>query len=97
MEIVVVAAFAACVAGVLPAATITDSGSNDNSPWPQRRDLDLVLLEKCRQVASEEIANFGKLNIRGWILGQNIRIERIVPLFGKHGRHAFAPDLLRCR
>ena len=62
--------------------------------WAQRCDLCLVLLEECRQIVGEEVADLGKLDIRGRIFGQYFRIEGIVALFGKHGRDAFAPDFL---
>ena len=35
-------------------------GSTDYPLWARRRNLDLVLFEKRRQAASEEIANFRK-------------------------------------
>jgi Acetokinase family len=56
--------------------------------------LILLLLQERGEIALHEIADLAKSDIRGRILGQSLGIERIVPLFGKHGRHAFAPDFL---
>ena len=51
-------------------------------------------LQERRQIVVEQIADLGKLNIRGWILGQNFWIKRIMALLGKHRGNPLAPDLL---
>src|SRR5262249_45580139 len=52
----------------------------------------LVLLKERRQIVIEQIADAGELDIRRWILGQYLGVERIMTLFRKHGRDAVTPE-----
>src|SRR5262245_19689515 len=61
--------------------------------WPTGR-LGLLLLEQCRQIVFEEIANAGELDIRRRMPRQLAAIVRVVTLLGKHRRDAFTPDFL---
>src|SRR5262249_36729235 len=61
------------------------------------RGVELAVPDKCREIVGEEIANLAELDICGWIFCQYLRIERVVALFGKHGRYALAPNFLHCR
>jgi hypothetical protein len=58
----------------------------------QRGDLCLFPPEQCGQIVSDEIADLGKLDIRGRTFGQYVGVECVVTLFGKHGRDTLAPD-----
>src|SRR5215471_15378539 len=63
------------------------------SPGFAVRDVCLsVLLKEGREIVVEQIADVGELDIRWWILGQCLGIERIVTLFRKHSGHAFTPE-----
>jgi hypothetical protein len=49
----------------------------------------LPLLQEGRQIAVEQIADFGKLNVRGRVL-----IKRIMTLFGNSGRVGLGRSIL---
>src|SRR6516165_2009905 len=55
----------------------------------------LLLLHEGRQIAVEQIADLGKLNVRWRILGQNFWIKCIVALFGKYRGNPPLPFYLK--